>query len=143
LRLVVPAPIEPAPKVAKPAKSAMPPGPRTQAGHGASVPWFGLAVTGTFAAGATMFGVFALGASNELQQLQRMGAPRMDRESQSAETMRFAVVSDVFSGVAVVAGGISLYQTIRSGSLGAKMDRAAPGIHASVMPGVIMLHGRF
>ena len=106
-----PAPIvAPAPApVTPPAERSLPPARR--------VPVASWVVTGGLAAGAAITGVLALGASSDLKAQRTTGTPTRDElDSTRSKTQTFALVSDILTGCAVVAGGITLYFTLAGGS---------------------------
>jgi len=81
------------------------------------VPWIGWGVTAGLAVAAGITGYVALNASNSLQDargLPNANATSLDDFSSRAKL--FGVIADVAVVGAVVAGGISLYYTLRWGS---------------------------
>lgn len=128
-----------------------PPPPPPQ---GRGIPWAGWAVTGGLAAGAVITGVLALGASSDLAE--QRNAPAQTRESlddAASKVSTLALVSDIFTGCAVVAGGISLVLTITSGP--SSSDRSGPSpapkagstgfqtVRVGVLPGGLQVSGSF
>jgi len=111
------------------------------------VPVAGWVVTGVLAAGAVVTGVLALGASSDLKAQRTSGAaPRDDLDASKSKTQTFALVTDILTGCAVVAGGITLYFTIAGGSReGAKPAAAfaSPTMKVGVTPGGVTLLGTF
>ncbi|WP_197041222.1 PEGA domain-containing protein [Chondromyces apiculatus] len=82
---------------------------------GSNVPWIGWGVTGGLAAGAVVFGVLALGASSDLQDLRgTRGVAASDLQDASSKATTMSVVCDALTGAALIAGGISLYFTLRT-----------------------------
>jgi tetratricopeptide (TPR) repeat protein len=74
----------------------------------------GWVTTGALAAGAIVTGIMGAGEASELQQLKRARdvedlANRLDAAQSNARSLLLA--SDVFSGAAVVVGGLSLWVT--------------------------------
>jgi hypothetical protein len=94
------------------------------------IPWAAWGTTAALAVGAGAFGVAALKASNDYDDtLNHMGA---DPDTVDAERNRLhalAIVTDVLAGAAVVAGGISLYLTLKKPS-----DEAPKRTRALVAP---------
>jgi hypothetical protein len=123
--------------------------PVVDEGHG--IPWAGWAVTGVLAAGAAVTGVLALSASSELAtQRDGTGATRQALDDQSSKVGTLALVSDILTGCAVVAGGVSLYFTVTAGpSTSADAKRGstpAAGIQkvrVGLVPGGVNMSGQF
>ena len=110
------------------------------------------AVTGGLAAGAVVTGVLTLGASSELKSLRTSEAPTWrGLEDARSKTQTLALVTDILTGCAVVAGGVSLYFTLAGASSpGTKPSapRAAgalsrPTVSVGVTPGGATLLGNF
>ncbi|MDI3287563.1 PEGA domain-containing protein [Polyangium sp. 15x6] len=80
-----------------------------------SVPWAGWGVTGALAIGAVATGVLALSKNGELADLRKpdSGATKAQLDDASSSTATLALVSDIFTGAAVVAGAVTLYFTVR------------------------------
>lgn len=118
-------------------------------GHG--IPWAGWAVTGVLAAGAAVTGVLALSASSELEtQRQGVGISRDTLDDQSSKVGTLALVSDILTGCAVVAGGVSLYFTITAGPSAPSdaKESTAPAaglqkVRVGLVPGGVNLSGQF
>jgi hypothetical protein len=117
-----------------------------------SVPVAGWVVTGGLAAGAVVTGILALGASSDLKTQRTSGtATRDDLDSAKSKTQTFALVTDILTGCAVVAGGITLYFTVAGGSSSDAKPAAAPPAGAfykptlsvGVNPGGVSLLGTF
>ena len=78
-----------------------------------SVPWVGWAVTGGLAVGAGVCGTIALINSNDLKtRLVTPQASRAPLEADAKNAKTFALVTDILTGAAVVAGGVSLVFTV-------------------------------
>lgn len=78
------------------------------------VPWVGWGVTAALTAGAVTTGILALNASNSLQD--RRDAPNADPEqldTYSSRARTLGIATDVLTGAAVVAAGVSLYFTLK------------------------------
>lgn len=117
-----------------------------------SVPVAGWVVTGGLAAGAVVTGILALGASSDLKSQRTSGtATREDLDSAKSKTQTFALVTDILTGCAVVAGGITLYFTVAGGSSSDAKPSApppagafyTPTIRVGVNPGGVSLLGTF
>lgn len=108
-----------------------------------SIPWVGWVMTGTFAAGAATFGVLALMASSDLQD-KRGSFPVDAKELESGRknTIAFGLTCDALTGAAVIAGGISLYLTVRSPSSTAASSRL-PAMRIGLAPGGLQASGAF
>jgi len=93
-------------KKAPPAKA--PPG---------GVPWLPWATTAALGAGALVTGALALDASRDLEQSRNtLGADPDALDRTSRKTKNLALAADILAGAAVLAGGVSLYVTLSSGS---------------------------
>lgn len=87
------------------------------------VPWVGWAVTGALATGAVVTGVLALSASGDLQsERDSTDATRNALDGDRGRTTGFAVATDLLAVGALVAGGVSLYLTLKP---------PAPGVGAA------------
>lgn len=80
-----------------------------------SVPWAGWGVTGALAIGAIATGALALSKNGELADMRKpdSGATKEQLNDASSSTATLALVSDIFTGAAVVAGAVTLYFTVR------------------------------
>lgn len=117
------------------------------------VPVVGWVVTGGLAAGAVVTGVLALGASSDLKAQRTSGTvTRGDLDASKSKTQTFALVTDILTGCAVVAGGVTLYFTIARGSSSDARPAAAPPppgafmkptMKVGVTPGGVSLLGTF
>ncbi|RYE90680.1 MAG: PEGA domain-containing protein [Myxococcales bacterium] len=97
--------------------SAAPPPPPTAVAPPppASIPWVGWAVTGLLGVGWAVTGGMALSASSSLSTARDRPDPsRRDLDDQSSKAKNLALVSDILLGATVVAGGVSLYLTLRT-----------------------------
>lgn len=82
-----------------------------------SAPWFLWGGAAVIAAGAATTGVFALKSSNEIDDLKRTPNVTADEYDKKHDQMvRFALATDVLTGLAVVVGGVALYVTLKSPS---------------------------
>ncbi|MCU0681659.1 MAG: hypothetical protein MUF34_05290 [Polyangiaceae bacterium] len=107
------------------------------------VPWVGWAVTGALATGAVVTGVLALSASGDLQsERDSTDATRNALDSDRGRTTGFAVATDLLAVGALVAGGVSLYLTLKppSPNVGAA---PATSLRFGVGPGSLGLRGTF
>lgn len=80
-----------------------------------SIPWAGWGVTAAAAVGAGVTGGLALSKNSELADLRKpdSGATKKQLEDTASSTATMALVSDIFTGAAVVAGVVTLYFTLR------------------------------
>jgi hypothetical protein len=135
-------PTEPA-RTSEPSPAGL---PRPSEQPRGSFPWVGWVVTGTFAAGAATFGVLALNASSVLEQKRESFLiDHDDLERDSRKTTAFAITCDALTGAAVIAGGVSLYFTVRSLSP-ASTDAAASrarAVRVGVGPTGVWVSGAF
>ena len=78
-----------------------------------SIPWAGWGVAIAPTASAT--GALALSKNGELADLRKpdSGATKTQLDDASSSTATLALVSDIFTGAAVVAGAVTLYFTVR------------------------------
>ncbi|AKT41415.1 PEGA domain-containing protein [Chondromyces crocatus] len=110
------------------------------------VPWIGWGITGGLAAGAAVFGVLALGASSDLQDLRgTRGVSAADLSAASSKATTMSVVTDALAGAALIAGGVSLYFTLRtppSDSAG-NARASSPGLQLGISPRGAQLVGSF
>jgi hypothetical protein len=82
-----------------------------------AIPWAGWALTGAFAAGATVTGVLALSANSKLEDDRgQLDVSSSDVDSQASKVRTLATVTDCLIAAAVVSGGVSLWLTLRSPS---------------------------
>lgn len=106
-----------APPSAAPTHAAVPSRPATAHASERHVPWLGWGVTGVLAAGAAVTGVLALSANSSLSDDRKRLAVTSDQvDSKGAQVRTLAVVTDSLAAAAVVAGGVSLWLTLSSGS---------------------------
>lgn len=123
-----PAPPPPAPVV----------GPKTSESERQSLVWVGWVATGALAVGAGVFGGLALTSSADLAtQRSAPGATRAALDSGSSKTKTFALVSDLCAASAVVAGGVTLYFTLR------KPSKPKPEVHLGLHLGGLAVDGSF
>jgi hypothetical protein len=103
-------------------------------------PWW--VATGVLAADGAVFGVLAMGASKDLQNLR--GAPNPDANaltSAQSRTRTFSIIADVSGAVAIGVGAFSLWYTLSSPSAGKKAGEAS--LRVAVGPGTFALAGCF
>ncbi len=124
----MPAPVAPIETTSKPSRQQR------------SVPWAGWSVTALLAASAGVTGGLALSTSQKLRQDRgRLGADRAELDQRQRQVNGLALASDLCTGAAVIAGGISLYLTVAGGRKGDDRDsvRLLPG------PGSFSISGAF
>lgn len=139
----------PVPSVTATTTSTTPPPKLPPPEEPRGIPWAGWAVTGVLAAGAAVTGVLAISAASELDaQRKGVGISRDSLDDQSSKVTTFALVSDILTGAAVIAGGVSLYFTITSGP--SKPDESAAAkatgfqnVRLGLVPGGATLGGQF
>jgi hypothetical protein len=126
-----------------------PPRPATPASADAttssgSLVWLGWVATGALAIGAGVSGGLALSASSDLAtQRETAGTSRADLDAASSKTRTLAIVSDVLTASAVVAGGVTLYFTLK-GPAKPKADASAQrDVRFGLRPGGVALAGSF
>lgn len=151
----VPAPSNGSPNspAAKPATvGAVPSAPaNASADHAASahhVPWAGWVLTGAFAAGATVTGVFALSANSSLKNdRENLDVSADEVNSQASKVRTLATVTDCLIAATLVSGGVSLWLTLRSSAepqaaLGSK-STAASSLKFGVGPSGLSMKAAF
>jgi tetratricopeptide (TPR) repeat protein len=99
--------------------------------------WPGFVATGALAAGGIVSGAIMLDARSHLSQLQNTpGSDPAQRESAANRQNSAALAADIFTGLAVVAGSISIYLSLGT-------DRAAKGPSVAVSPQRVALSVSF
>jgi hypothetical protein len=99
--------------------------------------WPGFVVTGAFAAGAIVSGAIMLDARSRLSTLQNTaGSSASARSNDANQVNSAAIVADVFTGLAVVTGGVSLYLSLR-------VDHSPKSPTLAISPTSISLSGSF
>lgn len=107
-----------------------------------SFPWVGWTLTGVFAAGAVVTGVLALGAEGDLaDERDRPGASRASLDDKESAVFNYALTSDILTGAAIIAGGLSLYLTLDGD--GPAASDASADVQVGVGPGNVLLRGSF
>jgi hypothetical protein len=100
-------PTQPVPE--QPAPQPPPPEAKTPTGV-----WVGWAVTGALVAGGVVTGIVALSDSSKVTtQIDNQATAQSDIQSTHSKTVTMAAVTDVLLGAAVVAGGVTLYFTLK------------------------------
>lgn len=132
-------PIAAQPKASADARRASPNRP---APSSSSLLWAGWTTTGALAAGAIVTGVMATKASGELKDLQDSPTATLgELQDASSRTRRFALATDLLGAATLVAGGISIYLTVRPR---ASNDSAAPAVVSFVVsPAALSLTAGF
>lgn len=129
-------------------------GPRTRA----IVAW---SATGALAIGAGVFGVLTLNKKNQYDedrdkvacQNQSVSTDLCNRDtlatldSDKKDTKTFALVTDILTGAAVVAGGISIYLTVKAAEANTEPEQQTAlrvrSLRVSAAPGGAVLSGSF
>lgn len=79
------------------------------------VPWLGWALTGAFAASATVTGVLARSANSSLESdRSNLDVSASEVSSQASKVRTLATVTDCLVAATLITGGISLWLTLRS-----------------------------
>ena len=133
-----PAPSPPPPLTLPPPRDVReePPAPRSR-----TPLWIGAIATGALAAGAVVTGLEALSANDSLTRAKNDGPSTSSTlTGLSSRAHGFALASDVMTGAAVVAGGVTLVLVLR-----APRRAASAGLSVSLGlgPGRASLEGRF
>jgi hypothetical protein len=107
--------------------------------------WIGGIATGVLATGAVVTGVVALGANSDLTHAKNDGPSSSGTLSNlSSRARAFALASDVMTGTAVVAAGVTLYFVLRSPSHAAgAAPSTSPGLSLGLGLARAELQGRF
>ncbi len=115
------------------------------------IPWIPWAVTAGLTGGAIVTGVLALRASTTLADERRTdGISRAELDAQQSKTKNLALATDLLTGGAIVAAGVSVYLTVVAlgGPRKEHVDDAAnatdaPVVHFALGPGSLALFGSF
>ncbi|HET9955745.1 MAG TPA: PEGA domain-containing protein [Polyangiaceae bacterium] len=84
-----------------------------------AVPWAMWGVTGALAVGAGTLGIIALRERSDQKSLQeKFGVTESELDHADTRVRRFALLTDVLMGATVIAGGVSLYLTLRTPNSG-------------------------
>jgi len=104
--------------------------------------WIGWSTTAALAAGAGVTGILGLRAADKHDDmLGERDVSRSDLTSQESRARMFLVTSDALTAAAVVAGGISLYLTLRSPSTSASRETASLAV--GFTPSEVRLFGTY
>jgi tetratricopeptide (TPR) repeat protein len=130
---------EPSVGTGAPARASLPPQPP----RSTTPMWIGWIATGTLAAGAAVTGVLGLRAADELDSLNaRRDVTKSELNSQENRARMFLVTADALTAAAVVAGGVSLYLTLRSPPAGSE-QRDSASLSLGLTPSEVRLIGRY
>lgn len=108
---------------------------------GPVIAWAG---TGVLTAGAVVTGIFALGASSDLKE--KLAAYPGDAKAISSahsKALAFGITNDVLSGLALAAGGVSIWLTVRQQRAASDTKTPAPAARLLVFPNGIGAAGSF
>lgn len=143
-----PPPPPPPPPPAVPPPPPPPPPPPARA-----VPWAGIGITAGFAVASGIAGGLAFAKQSELADLRKVdsGATKTDLRTASEATANRALVSDIFTGAAVVSGIVTIVLAVRTPSAATpdKPADAAPAtgfvkdLKFDVSSSGILLRGKF
>lgn len=109
---------------------------------GMSLTTVGLIATGVFAAGAATMGVLTLVKRGDLEDAQSQPSTRANLESKADSISTFALVTDILTGAAVIAGGFTVY-TILSKKKTEPPPTARAGTWLTAGPTSLGIAGRF
>lgn len=116
---------------------ALPRTPSEPAQHPRSVFWPGFVATGALAAGAIVSGAVTLSLDAHLTDLKNTaGSTEAARNSAATSVNTAGLAADILTGLAVVAGGVSLYLTFGP-------DHSSKTASVAVSPQRIVLSGSF
>jgi hypothetical protein len=116
------------------------PGPVAPGKSSRTAMWATWAATGTLAVTAGVVGYFGVSKANELESMRsEYGVTReeLDKTQRSARTL--LAISDIATGLTVVAGGVALYLTLSHPS----EKSSSPGVSLGVTPNGLRLRGSF
>jgi hypothetical protein len=107
--------------------------------------WAGWTTTGAAAIGATVTGLLGMSAASDLEQQRKPATSTAeDREDTKSRAQGLFLASDILTGTAIVAGGVSLYFTLKGPSEPAREKAASSTtVRAVVRPGGVGLVGTF
>ncbi len=107
------------------------------------VPWVAWGVTGALALGATVTGVMALAASDDLENKRATAnVGRQALDDAESRTSRLALTTDLLGGAAIMLGGYATWRTFFAGHSSA--DSSPSGaIKVGVAPGSVVVRGAF
>jgi hypothetical protein len=98
--------------------------------------WIGWTATGVLTAGALLTGAFALSSAGELDKLRNTpDSSQATREDTLSRARALAITTDVLAASALVAGGVSLYLTLRTPSTGPTSPTVGVGAGSVVFRG--------
>jgi hypothetical protein len=122
-------PVAPEPAVPSPI-FALPPRPEPRRGPPPPYPlWIGWSAAGALTVGAIITGVLALHENSNLSTAKSAGPSTPGTlGSLSSSAHAFALASDLMTGTAIVAGGLTLYFTVRSSSAAAPSATVSVGV---------------
>jgi tetratricopeptide (TPR) repeat protein len=109
--------------------------------------WVGWGVTGALAVTAGVTGYFGIAKANDLQSMRSefgVTPGQLNNAKSSANTL--LIISDVTTGLAVAAGGVSLYLSLAKPGehpAGSRAQSATPSLALRLAPGSVALHGAF
>jgi len=117
------------------AETAAPSKPAPMAAPSRSVPWVAWGITGALAAGTAVTGVLALKAHSDQDTTKsHLDVTQGELDSANKKVQHLALVTDILLGATAVAGGVSLYLTLRSpGSSTSTSDQA----RLTLLPGAV------
>jgi tetratricopeptide (TPR) repeat protein len=104
--------------------------------------WIGWTTTAALAAGAGVTGILGLRAADKRDALLDKPASSSELNSQENKARMFLVTSDALTAAAVVAGGISLYLTLRSPA-SSTQHRESASLAIGFTPSEVRLVGRY
>ncbi len=117
------------------------PGPQAQPSTIPIVPWV---ITGGFAAGATLTGILALGASSDLKgKLNQFPGNADAISSARSKTAALALVTDVFIASTAISGGLAAYLTYKRSKAAGDAKTTSPAARLVVGPGSASVVGSF
>lgn len=107
---------------------------------GGTVPWAAWGITGGFGVGALVFGLLALDAANDFEDVKAGETTKAELEADRKRVLGFAIATDVFLGAAVITAAISIYLTVDGAS---SSGEPSSEVGVRVTPTGIALEGTF
>ncbi|PKN43431.1 MAG: hypothetical protein CVU63_12310 [Deltaproteobacteria bacterium HGW-Deltaproteobacteria-20] len=106
--------------------------------------WVGLVATGVFTTGAVVSGIMASGAKSDYdKQLDTFPTKPADIQDARDRTDRYALMTDIFGGAALVAGVVTIAFAASGPSEPEPAAAVTPPVKVGIGPGSFVIDGRF
>ena len=104
--------------------------------------WPGWIATGALGVGAVVTGILSLSATSDYDsKLDTLGVSRSDLDDAHKRSRTLSLTTDILTGAAIVAGGVSLYLSLRTPSTSATTTTSSLGVRMG--PSAVSLTGSF